>query len=71
MDELLKGVPQGMDDKNESDDETDSWETWEPDPVDANPGREWSSNDSIWCPARNLNLNSFYTVKPVNCNLAK
>jgi hypothetical protein len=40
MDELLKGAPQGMDDKNESDDETDSWETWEPDPVDANPGRE-------------------------------
>ena len=41
MDELLKGAPQPIDDRVESDDETESWETWQPDPVDANPGEEW------------------------------
>ena len=40
MDELLKGAPQPIDDRVESDDETESWETWQPDPVDANPGEE-------------------------------
>ena len=38
MDELLKGAPQHIDDRVESDDESESWESWQPDPVDANPG---------------------------------
>ena len=39
MDELLKGSSQPIDDRVDSDDDMESWETWEPDPVDANPGR--------------------------------
>ncbi|XP_070182501.1 anaphase-promoting complex subunit 2-like [Littorina saxatilis] len=37
FDELLKGAPQPVDDRADSDDESESWETWQPDPVDANP----------------------------------
>ncbi|XP_025096044.1 LOW QUALITY PROTEIN: anaphase-promoting complex subunit 2-like [Pomacea canaliculata] len=37
LDELIRGAPLSMDEGGLSDDESDSWETWEPDPVDANP----------------------------------
>ena len=38
MEELLKGGSQVFKDRSGSDDESESWETWQPDPVDANPG---------------------------------
>ncbi|XP_076453676.1 anaphase-promoting complex subunit 2-like [Babylonia areolata] len=37
VDELLRGAPQHVDERIDSEDETDNWESWQPDPVDANP----------------------------------
>ncbi|KAL8594757.1 hypothetical protein ACOMHN_047475 [Nucella lapillus] len=37
VDELLRGAPQHVDERIDSDDETENWESWQPDPVDANP----------------------------------
>ena len=40
-DELIRGPPVMLDESYGSDDDaaTDDWETWQPDPVDADPGR--------------------------------
>lgn len=38
LDELIKGAPLSTDDGGQSDDESEAWENWIPDPVDANPG---------------------------------
>ena len=36
-DELVKGQPLMLDESYHSDDDQEDWETWQPDPVDADP----------------------------------
>ena len=38
LDELVKTQPGLLDDSYTSDDQTDDWQSWQPDPVDAIPG---------------------------------
>ena len=40
LDELVKTQPVPLDDSYASDDQTEDWQSWQPDPVDAIPG-EW------------------------------
>ena len=37
-DELIKGHPLVLDDSYRGDDDMEDWESWQPDPVDADPG---------------------------------
>ena len=37
-DELIKGHPLVLDDSSHGDDDMEDWESWQPDPVDADPG---------------------------------
>ena len=41
LDELVKTQPVPLDDSYASDDQTDDWQSWQPDPVDAIPGEWW------------------------------
>ena len=45
-DELIKAQPLKMDDSCHSDDDTEDWQSWMPDPVDADPGN--SSYSTIY-----------------------
>lgn len=45
-DELFKGEPLVLDESYNSDEETDNWENWHPDPVDADPGKPSKSRRS-------------------------
>ena len=38
-DELIKGQPLILDESYHSDEDAEDWESWQPDPVDADPGR--------------------------------
>ena len=40
LDELVKTQPGPLDDSYTSDDQTDNWQIWQPDPVDAIPGEQ-------------------------------
>ena len=39
FDELLKGAPQHDDRGDDDEEEAEPWDQWQPDPVDANPGK--------------------------------
>ncbi len=39
-DELVKGAPLVLDDSCDADDDMENWESWQPDPVDADPGEK-------------------------------
>ena len=42
-DELIKGHPLVLDDSYHGDDDMEDWESWQPDPVDADPGLHFVS----------------------------